>query len=102
MQKFFAFLMFFTGYQIVFANNVQLGTPALNASNELVFTISWDNSWHTSSAPHNWDGVYLFVKYRNCASTNAWSHALLNTTATSHSVQAPLLIDPYKLSDGIQ
>ena len=82
------------------ANNVQLGTPVLNASNELVFTISWDNSWHTSSAPHNWDGVYLFVKYRNCASTNAWSHAQLNTTASTHSVQSPLLIDPYKLSDG--
>ncbi len=100
MQKSLVFLLFFGGFQMVFANNVRLGTPALNAANELVFTISWDNSWYTASAPHNWDGVYLFVKYRNCASTNAWSHAQLNATASAHSVQAPLLIDPYRMSDG--
>ena len=85
---------------LIFGNNLQIGTPVLNASNELVFTVSWDNSWHTNSAPHNWDAVYIFIKYRNCASTNAWDHVSLSTTASDHSVQSPLMIDPYKLSDG--
>lgn len=95
-----SFLVLFT-YLNLNSNNLQISVPTLNASNELSFTVSWDNSWFTSSAPHNWDGVYLFVKYRDCASTNAWSHAQLSTTVANHSVQAPLMIDPYRLSDGM-
>lgn len=100
MKRLLFGLLCFAMVNPLFPNNLQIGTPTLNASNELVFTVSWDNSWYTASAPHNWDGVYLFVKYRNCASTNAWSHAQLNTSSAAHSVQAPLLIDPYKLGDG--
>lgn len=100
MKSLFFGLLCFILVHPVFPNNLKVGTPTLNTSNELVFTVSWDNSWHTASAPHNWDGVYLFVKYRNCASTNAWSHAQLSMSASAHSVQAPLMIDPYKLSDG--
>jgi len=81
-------------------NNVRVSTPYLDGSNRLVFALSWDNSWNTSAAPYNWDGVYLFVKYRDCASTGAWNHAILSTNVSDHSVAAPLIVDPYKLSDG--
>ncbi len=59
------------------SNNLRISTPTLDGNNRLVFTVSWDNSWFTNSAPNNWDGVYLFVKYRDCASTNAWQHAII-------------------------
>jgi len=92
--------VFLVGAFFMVANNLQIGTPVLTTNNELMFSVSWDNSWYTSSAPHNWDGVYLFVKYRNCASTNAWSHAILSTNKTDHYVDSPMVIDNYKLSDG--
>lgn len=82
------------------SNNLRIGTPTLDGSNRLVFTVSWDNSWYTNSAPNNWDGVYIFIKYRDCASTNAWQHASISTTISDHSVMPPLMVDPYKLSDG--
>ncbi len=85
---------------LLIANNLRISTPYLNGSNQLVFAVSWDNSWYTSSAPNNWDGVYLFIKYRDCASTNAWQHAIISTNVADHSVEAPLIIDSYKLSDG--
>lgn len=100
-MKHFGFLaLLWLSLNGVFANNLQIGTPILSLNNELVFTISWDNSWHTTSAPNNWDAVYLFIKYRDCASSNMWSHVQLSTSASDHTVQAPLLIDTYKLSDG--
>ncbi len=82
------------------ANNLQIGVPSVNLNNELVFTVSWDNSWNTSSAPNNWDGVYLFIKYRDCASTGEWQHADLSTTLADHFAGSPLEIDNYLLSDG--
>lgn len=53
-----------------FANNVTVSNMALtgqDASNDYVlieFDVSWENSWRTSSAPNNWDAVWVFVKYK--------------------------------------
>lgn len=100
MKKTILFLAILFINNFLISNNLRIGTPTLDGSNRLVFTVSWDNSWYTSSAPHNWDGVYIFIKYRDCASTNAWQHASISTTASDHSVMSPLMVDPYKLSDG--
>ena len=66
------------------ANNVQIGVPVLSGSN-LSFSISWENSWYISTGPANWDAVWIFVKYQDCAD-NLWQHAGLSTTGSDHSV----------------
>ncbi len=95
-QKILVFLSLILSH-VLFANNLQIGTPTVNLNNELVFTISWDNSWFTNSAPNNWDGVYVFAKYRDCASTGAWNHVVFSTDVTELTAGAPLEIDDYKL-----
>ena len=47
------------------------------------FTLSWKNSWRTSSGPANWDAAWVFVKFRKNNSTT-WEHAWLSTTSTDH------------------
>ena len=47
------------------------------------FDISWDNSWRLTTAPFNYDAVWVFVKYKMAGST-VWNHATLNTSG--HSV----------------
>lgn len=101
MQKTYFIVALFLLSNAIRSNNLSIGIPSLNTNNELVFTVSWDNSWYTNSAPHNWDGVYLFVKYRDCASSGAWKHVKLSTALADHSAQSPLQIDSYLLSDGM-
>ncbi|RYG50925.1 MAG: hypothetical protein EOO01_09590, partial [Chitinophagaceae bacterium] len=43
------------------------------------FNINWKNSWRTSTNESNYDGCWIFVKYRK-QSTSVWLHATLNTT----------------------
>jgi formylglycine-generating enzyme required for sulfatase activity len=43
------------------------------------FNINWKNSWRTSTNESNYDGCWLFVKYRK-QSTSVWLHATLNAT----------------------
>ncbi len=58
------------------ANNIAVSNATLtgqntsagvnNAANYCLvrFDLSWDNSWHSSSGPSNWDAAYVFIKYR--------------------------------------
>ncbi len=68
------------------ANNIQVTSPTLvgtstaNATTQVVFNISWANSWRTSSAPNNRDAAWVFVKYRD-ANTGEWQHAQLGSDA---------------------
>ena len=43
------------------------------------FSINWKNSWRTSTNESNYDGCWIFVKYRK-QSTSVWLHATLNLT----------------------
>ena len=55
------------------------------------FTIAWKNSWRTSTNESNYDGCWIFVKYRK-QSTSVWQHATLNisghTAATGSILQS--------------
>ncbi len=72
------------------ANNVQVanitltGQDATNDFTYVQFDLSWENSWRTTSAPGNWDAVWVFVKYK--AQDGLWKTAYLSTTASDHSV----------------
>lgn len=46
---------------------------------QVQFDVNWKNSWRTSTNESNYDGCWLFVKYRK-QSTSVWLHATLNMT----------------------
>jgi formylglycine-generating enzyme required for sulfatase activity len=66
------------------ANNIQLSNITLTGQNTtsdftmVQFNLTWENSWRVSSGPSNWDGAWVFVKYR--VGTGPWLHAFLNDT----------------------
>lgn len=66
-----------------FANNIQLSGIALNGQNTasdftlVNFNVSWENSWRTSTNENNYDGAWIFVKFRKKNSSN-WQHATIN------------------------
>ena len=89
MKKIFTFLFAaFTSY-CSYANDVLVNTVSLvgqtttGAQNthftNVQFSINWKNSWRTSTNESNYDGCWLFVKYRK-QSTSVWLHATLNGT----------------------
>ena len=53
---------------IAFGNNVNLtNVSILNNGPDSVqvqFDLSWENSWRVNTGPNNYDGVYVFFKYR--------------------------------------
>jgi formylglycine-generating enzyme required for sulfatase activity len=65
------------------ANNLSVSNVSLtdlgSGSATVQFTISWDNSWWTTSAPNNYDAAWVFIKYSTDSGTN-WYHATLKTT----------------------
>ena len=79
------------------ANNVTITGTSVAGSN-ITFNITWDNSWNTNIAPANWDGVWVFIKYQDCA-TRIWAHAGLSTIGTDHTAAAPLQVDA--VADGM-
>jgi formylglycine-generating enzyme required for sulfatase activity len=83
MIKFMALSLF--AASTAFANNVQVGVPSLPSTSTIQFTIRWDNSWRVAAAPSNWDAIWVFVKYQDCA-TNLWNHVDLSTVVANHSV----------------
>jgi len=74
------------------ANNLQLGTPVISDPTHIRFTIQWDNSWKVTSGPNNWDAVWIFIKYQNCATPyQTWQHLGLSTTSSDHTVDGGIL-----------
>jgi len=51
-------------------NNITVTQPMLVDFNTVAgtvdarFTVSWQNSWRTTSAPANWDAAWVFLKFR--------------------------------------
>lgn len=96
-----------------FANDVVVSSVSLTGQNttsdftNVQFSISWKNSWRTSTNESNYDGCWLFVKYRK-QSTSVWLHATLDLagqTAPSGSTLKPSLDGKgawiYRSADGI-
>lgn len=68
MKKLFSFALLFVSV-MSFANNVQLTNVSVvnNVSGTgkvIVFDLSWENSWRTSST-NNYDGVWVFFKVKD-------------------------------------
>lgn len=65
------------------ANNITVTAATLSGQNvathtEIVnFTVGWENSWHTSINESNYDGAWIFVKFRRLTGTADWRHCTL-------------------------
>ncbi len=77
---------FFTSF--LQANNLSISNVSYdNSSYQITFDLSWDNSWRRDSdIPYNYDGVWIFLKVRECTqkelgNPGGFSHAWLSTTA---------------------
>ena len=103
MKKLFylILLMLLTG-TVTYANNLVIGTPTYNSTNnQISFTIKWDNSWRVNAGPSNWDAVWIFVKRQPCGTNGIWSHALLSTTSSDHSVTGSYGLVADAVTDGM-
>lgn len=79
---------------LTFANNLSISgivvtqpiSPAVPGGS-ITFNVSWDNSWNIVAAPANYDAVWVFVKFRDCAAaaTTAYTHGTINATTANHS-----------------
>ncbi len=70
------------------ANNLRITNPGVVATAPatiaLTGTVTWDNSWNDVE---NWDGVWLFAKYRDRATPNAgWRTATLSRNEFDHQI----------------
>lgn len=75
----------------VSANNLKItGTSVDTSAGTVTFNIQWDNSWKTNIAPANYDAVWVFIKYQDCAD-KLWKHANLSTVSGDHSVGGSVL-----------
>lgn len=69
------------------ANNITVTNTSLgsqNTGNQTVainFDVAWENSWRTSNNEANYDGAWIFVKFRN-GGTSDWRHCTLGSTTT--------------------
>ncbi len=84
-----------------FANNLQMG-PSLCSRITNIYNLPFNGiiAGKLQEGPGNWDAVWVFVKYQNCATNNLpWQHVGLSTTSTDHTVTGGVLqIDA--VSDG--
>lgn len=80
------------------ANNITVSNTSLGPQNTgnqtfaINFTVAWDNSWRTSNNEANYDGAWVFVKFRN-GGTGDWRHCTLGSTTTPGS-GAALAVSP--------
>ncbi len=85
------------------ANYVRVENVGLTAFDDVgktvdvVFDLSWDNSWLGSE---NWDAAWVFVKFRAPGSNN-WQHAELSTVSGNHTPAAGAVIDAVPDGKGV-
>ena len=70
------------------ANNILLANVALTGQNTvgqfslINFDVSWENSWRTITNEANYDGAWIFAKFRKKTSS-LWQHATINATGST-------------------
>ncbi|MEQ1552722.1 MAG: SUMF1/EgtB/PvdO family nonheme iron enzyme [Ferruginibacter sp.] len=68
-----------------YANNIAVANATLSGQNvtlhtEIInFDVSWANSWRTSTNESNYDGAWIFVKFRKMGTLD-WRHCTISTT----------------------
>lgn len=74
----------------LWANNIAVSNVSLSERDitsdftKINFNVTWNNSWRTSTNESNWDGAWIFVKFRKVR-TSVWNHATINFVAAGAS-----------------
>lgn len=77
----------------VFGNNITVNNVLVQDQNQsantvnIKFDIAWDNSWRVSTNQNNYDGAWVFVKFRKNG-TSAWHHCHIKEAANVASGSA--------------
>ncbi len=95
------------------ANNIVINNASLSGQNTVAnttiinFDVSWENSWRTSTNENNYDGAWIFIKYRKNSTTD-WRHATINLSGNTASSGAAFSVSAdgkgafiYRSSNGI-
>src|SRR5258706_15978513 len=74
MKKLLSFLVMLIIAIFSFANNVVISNVSLVGPTNfhVKFDLSWDNGWRVSTGQVNYDGVWVFFKYR--VGGGPWQH----------------------------
>jgi len=84
----------FAFVNISMANNLTISSIVVNQpvspaapGGTVSFNVAWDNSWNIAAAPSNWDAIWVFVKFKDCAaaSSAAYTHGTINATTANHT-----------------
>ncbi|OFX76503.1 MAG: hypothetical protein A2X12_02980 [Bacteroidetes bacterium GWE2_29_8] len=90
MKKFLiSTIILIFGYSFSFGNGLTLSNISVNQGAGLIScNVQWNNSWRVSGEPKNYDAVWVFVKFRDCAEQTGvqFSHGLISTTITDHTL----------------
>ncbi|MBX2887908.1 MAG: hypothetical protein KF829_04580 [Ferruginibacter sp.] len=113
MKHFFSLLLFSIVALFANGNNITVANATLSGQNTVShytlinFDISWENSWRTSTNENNYDGAWIFVKYRK-NSTSDWRHCTISSTGNTSASGSTFYIPSdnkgafiYRSSDGI-
>ena len=113
MKKIFSFFILGSIAFSSYANNITVSSATLSGQNttahsEIInFDVAWENSWRTSTNESNYDGAWLFVKFRKMGTTD-WRHCTLNTTGFTAATGGTIKVTQdgkgafiYKSADGI-
>ncbi len=108
----FLFVAFFSS-MLVSANNITVANALLNGQNttadtEVInFDVAWENGWRTSTNENNYDGAWIFVKYRKMGTLD-WRHCTIASTGFTPGSGAAFFIPAdrkgafiYRSADGV-
>lgn len=100
-------------FTICKANNITVANAVLNGQNTTLktevinFDVTWDNSWRTSTNENNYDGAWIFVKFRK-QGTNDWRHCTVTNTGSTPAAGALFTVPTdgkgaflYRAADGL-
>src|SRR4051812_38339513 len=86
MKKFLLLIILFAAVMPVYANRVQITNVTIINNGpgaiSVQFDLSWEKSWRFNIGPANYDGVWVFFKYKTAGGD--WTH--LNLTGNNNSI----------------
>jgi formylglycine-generating enzyme required for sulfatase activity len=99
MKKINFFFALFISAFAANANNITVSNASLSGQNTgtqtitINYDVAWENSWRTSTNESNWDGAWVFIKYKKNG-TLEWRHCTLNTAGFSSAAGSVSGVSP--------
>jgi formylglycine-generating enzyme required for sulfatase activity len=99
MKKVPVVLLALFAFVISKANNINVSNSSIAGQNtvshteKINFDISWENSWRIVTNQNNYDGAWVFVKFRKTG-TAAWRHCTISSTAFAAGTGSTITVSP--------